>query len=335
MPAPSSRTNLVGRDRVPTSRDAGRLGRSLRRLRPYLGPLLVALVTVFVGRALYESWDEVQGYEWHFDPWYLLASTLLIGLYYLQQWGGWRLIMRSFGDPLSRTDSMYIWYTTILGRYVPGSVAMVAGRIGLCRKRGLPAATTFASIVYENVLILVTALLLSAASVPFWPAFRYDRFALLLLVLAPMGLLLLHPVVFGRLSNYLLARASRAPLGETLPYGRVLYLVPYYLMGWLLLGLGFAALAASVAQVRSDDLALLVGGYAFAWEAGFLSVVPSGIGVKEGALTAISGLAFPVPVAVALAALSRIWQTLAELAAATLAWAFARYSKPRHEPRQG
>lgn len=301
-----------------------RLGRPLRRVRPYLGPLLVALVAVFVGRALYGSWDEVRGYEWRFDPAYLLVSIVLIGLYYLQQWGGWRLVMRSFEDPLARAESMHIWYSTILGRYVPGSVAMVAGRVSLCPKRGIPASTTFASIVYENALILVAALLITAASVPFWPAFRHEGYALLVAALAPVCLALLHPAIFGRLSNYLLARIGRPPLEATLSYRRVLVLLPYYLMGWALLGLGFAALAASVAQVGPGDLALLVGGYAFAWEVGFLSLVaPSGIGVKEGTLTAVSGLAFPIPVAVALAALSRLWQTLAELTAATLAWAFA------------
>lgn len=309
-------------------RRLGGTGKLLRRGRPYLGPLLVALVAVFLGRALYGSWDEVRGYEWRFNPPYLLASVILIGLYYLQQWGGWRLIMRSFGDPLDRAESMHVWYSTILGRYVPGSVAMVAGRVSLCRKRGLPASTTFASIVYENALILATALLVTAASVPFWPPFRHGEYALFLAALAPVCLALLHPAVFGRLANYLLARTGRGPLGATLPYGRVLALIPYYLVGWVLLGLGFAALAASVAQVGPGDLALLVGGYAFAWEVGFLSlVVPSGVGVKEGVLTAISGLAFPIPVAVALAALSRLWQTLAELVAAGLAWAFARHRR--------
>lgn len=286
----------------------------------------MVLVSVFVGLALYGSWGEVRAYEWRFDPAYLAASIVLIGLYYLQQWGGWRLVMRSFGDPLDRPDSMYIWYSTILGRYVPGSVAMVAGRVSLCRRRGIPASTTFASIVYENALILITALLLTAASVPLWPAFLYEGFALFLASLAPVCLALLHPAIFGRLANYLLFRGGLGRLEATLSYGRVLALVPYYLMGWLLLGLGFAALAASVTPVGAGDLALLVGGYAFAWEVSFLSLVfPSGLGVKEGMLTAISGLAFPLPVAVALAALSRLWQTLAELTAAGLAWAFARH----------
>jgi hypothetical protein len=313
----------------------------LRKIRPYLGPLLVALVALFVGRALYVSWGELKGYEWRFDPAYLSASVVLIGLYYLQQWGGWRLIMRSFGDPLTRADSMHIWYSTILGRYVPGSVAMVAGRISLCRRRGIPASTTFASIVYENALILTTAVLITAASAPFWPAFRQGEYASFLAALAPVCLALLHPAIFGRLANRLLAKTGRYPLEATLSYRRVLALVPYYLMGWTLLGLGFAALAASVTPVRPGDIALLVGGYAFAWEVGFLSLVaPSGIGVKEGVLTAISALAFPVPVAVALAALSRLWQTLAELTAASLAWLFARHRErtskrpgPRKKPR--
>lgn len=306
------------------------LKRALRAAKPYLAPLLVALTAVFVGRALYLGWEDVRGYEWRFDASYLLASAAFIGLYYLQQWGGWRLVMLSFGDPLRRADSMHIWYSTILGRYTPGSVAMVAGRISLCRKRGIPASTTVASIVYENALVLITALLLTAASLPFWPAFRHGQYALALAALAPLCLILLHPTIFRKIANSALRRAGRGPLGATLSFGRVLALIPYYLLGWALLGLGFAALAASVAQVGAEDLTLLIGGYAFAWEVGFLSVVvPSGAGVREGMLTAITGLTFPIPVAVALAALARLWQTLAELAAAALAWAFAKASEHR------
>ncbi|WP_160309627.1 lysylphosphatidylglycerol synthase domain-containing protein [Rubrobacter aplysinae] len=311
-----------------------RFAAAFKWTRPYLGPFLVVLVAVFVGLALYGSWSEVRGYDWRFNPAYLALSGVLIGLYYLQQWGGWRLVMRSFGDPLDRADSMHIWYSTILGRYVPGSVAMVAGRISLCRRRGIPASTTFASIVYENALILITALLITVVCVPFWPAFRHTEYTLFLAALVPVCLALLHPAVFGRLANRLLLKLGRPRLEATLSYGRVLALIPYYLMGWALLGLGFAALAASVARVGAGDLALLVGGYAFAWEVGFLSVVvPSGIGVKEGMLTAISALAFPLPVAVALAALSRLWQTLAELTAAGLAWAFARRRARKANPR--
>lgn len=72
-------------------------------------------------------------------------------------------------------------------------------------------------------------------------------------------------------------------------------------------------------------LPLVVGGYAFAWEVGFLVlVVPSGLGVKELALGAVLGLVYPAPVAVALVVLARLWQTLAELALTALVWAYAK-----------
>jgi uncharacterized membrane protein YbhN (UPF0104 family) len=299
--------------------------RALRIARRFAGPVLILLVAVFLGRALYNGWTEARDYEWRFDPFYLTLSVLLIFLYYVQQWGGWRLIMRSFGDPMRRSESMVVWYSSILGRYVPGSVAMVAGRIGMCRRHGIPAATTFASLVYENALILISALLLAAASVPFWPPFPYERYAILLTILAPICLLFLHPAIFGRLANAGLRRLKREPLKATLPFGRVLLLVPYYVGGWLILGLSFCALAASIAPVSAGDLALLIGGYAFAWEVGFLALVtPSGLGVKEGVLYVILRLVFPAPISAALVVLSRLWQTLAEVACAAAVWVFAR-----------
>lgn len=300
---------------------------ALKRTRRFVGPALVALVAVFLGRALIGSWSEVNDYEWRFDPSYLALSVVLIFCYYAQQWGGWRLVMRSFGDPLARSESVAIWFASILGRYVPGSVAMVAGRVVMCKRRGIPARDTLASMVYENALILISALLVAAASVPFWPPFEYRAYALLLVLLAPLGLALLHPALFKKVSDAALLRLGREPLAKTLPFGRVLVLLLYYAGGWVLLGLAFTALASSVVPVEFAEIALFVGGYAFAWEVGFLSLVtPSGLGVKEGALFLVLALILPIPAALAIVVLSRLWQTLAEVVAAGVVWVFFKRS---------
>ncbi|MBA2692022.1 MAG: flippase-like domain-containing protein [Rubrobacter sp.] len=297
----------------------------MKTAKKILAPALIIIAAVFLARAVIGGWSEVREYEWSFDFSYLALSVVLIFAYYAQQWGGWRLVMHSFGDPLDRSDSAAIWFASILGRYVPGNVAMVAGRVGLCQRRGIPARTTLASMVYENALILIGALLVTAATVPFWPPFEYENYALLLVALAPVGLALLHPAVFGRISNVALRRMGREPLPATLPFGRVMALLVYYVGGWVLLGLAFASLAASVAPVEFAEVALLVGGYAFAWEVGFLSfVTPSGLGVKEGILFVILALVFPASVAALLTVLSRLWQTLAEVAAAGMVWGFAK-----------
>lgn len=301
------------------------MSRILKIAKKILAPALILVAAIFLARAVFGGWSELREYEWRFDFSYLALSVVLIFLYYAQQWGGWRLVMRSFSDPLDRSDSAAIWFASILGRYVPGNVAMVAGRVALCRRKGVPARTTLASMVYENALILISALLITAASVPFWPPFEYKNYALLLVVLAPVGLVLLHPAVFRKASDAILRRAGREPLAATLPFGRVAILLAYYAGGWALLGLAFAALAASVAPVEFAEVALLVGGYAFAWEVGFLSfVTPSGLGVKEGILFVILALVFPAPVAALLTVLSRLWQTLAEIIAAGAVWAFAK-----------
>ncbi len=304
---------------------SGVSGRAMGIAKKVLAPALILVAATFLGRAVFGGWSEVREYEWSFDFSYLALSVVLIFLYYAQQWGGWRLVMHSFGDPLGRSDSAAIWFASILGRYVPGNVAMVAGRVGLCQRRGIPARTTLASMVYENALILISALLITAATVPLWPPFEYKNYALILVALAPAGLALLHPAVFRKASDAILRRTGREPLSATLPFGRVMALLVYYVGGWALLGLAFAALAASVAPVEFAEVALLVGGYAFAWEVGFLSfITPSGLGVKEGILFVILALVFPAPVAALLTVLSRLWQTLAEIAAAGAVWAFAK-----------
>lgn len=310
------------------------MSRVLSRLRHLFGPLLILAAALFLGRALITGWSEVKSYDWSFNLWYLGLSVVLLLLYYAQQWGGWRLIMHSFGDPLTWLESGRIWFTSILARYIPGNVAMVAGRVGMCRQRGVPGRITFASMVYENALILISALLFAAATVPLWPPFPYDGYALALAALAPVGLALLHPSVFRRLTNFAMKKMKLEPLEDTLPFSRVLLLLLYYLMGWALLGSAFAALSASVADVGWSDVALLAGGYAFAWEVGFLALItPGGLGIRELALYAILVLIFPAPVAAALVAASRLWQTLVEVAAAGTVWGITLRTRRLPSPK--
>jgi len=295
------------------------------RARRFIGLVIIVVAAVFLIRALVEGWGRLRDYEWSFEPLFLSLSIAFILLYYAQQWGGWRLVMKSFGDPLKLSESLAIWFASILGRYAPGKVAMVAGRVGLCQRRGIPGRVTFASMVYENALILISALLFVAATVPFWPPFEYKGYALALAAFAPLGLIPLHPAIFSKISNFLLSKFKREPLEEVMPLGRVALLLVYYVGGWTLLGAGFAALSAAISGVSWGDVALLAGGYAFAWEVGFLSfITPSGLGVKEVALLAVLALVLPGAIAAALVVLSRMWQTLAEVALAALVWSFAK-----------
>ena len=83
---------------------------------------------------------------------------------------------------------------------------------------------------------------------------------------------------------------------------------------WFWYGLSVFALAAPLGIERCLRLAIATGGYGLAWSAGVLALglVPVGIGVREAILTAVLLPVLPVGAATAVAAASRVVQTLGD-----------------------
>ena len=63
------------------------------------------------------------------------------------------------------------------------------------------------------------------------------------------------------------------------------WLVAGYAVYWVVTGLAFAALVASLYPLAPSDVPVVVAAYAAAYAAGFLpSLTPAGLGVREGVL---------------------------------------------------
>ena len=68
--------------------------------------------------------------------------------------------------------TLSIWARSLLGRYVPGNVLMVLGRVVLSHERGVPRRATLAATVYEQALSLGVA---AAAGVIWLAAYAGER----------------------------------------------------------------------------------------------------------------------------------------------------------------
>jgi uncharacterized membrane protein YbhN (UPF0104 family) len=89
---------------------------------------------------------------------------------------------------------------------------------------------------------------------------------------------------------------------------------------WLLYGLQIWLLAARLGAPDGRGALLALGGFAFAWSAGFLVVfAPAGAGVREVVLVATLGTVVGVGNATAIALVSRGLMTVGDLLTAGLA----------------
>ena len=272
------------------------------------------LVLGFLGWALVDGWSTVSSYDWSLEPGILVLGILVLLVFYVTSALGYGAIIDRLhhpGPPALVTLS--IWARSLLGRYVPGNVLMVLGRVVLSHERGVPRRASLAATVYEQALSVGVA---AAGAVIFIAVYEGsgDR-RLWLLALVPLGLLLLHPRFFGPISAWLLRRAGREPLPRLLAPRPLASLLGWYAGIAALLGVGIWLLVRSAAGAEAGGPAFVGLAFLLSFAISMIAFVfPSGLGVREGAFALALAQNVPGSVAVALSVGARLVLTLVELA---------------------
>jgi uncharacterized membrane protein YbhN (UPF0104 family) len=323
-------------------------GKWLARLKPVGQWLLVALVLYFLGRVLVLHWNEVKAVEWQVELPILAGSYVLLALAWLALVANWRWIMGRMGASLGFGSSWRIWFLSNIVRYIPGNVWQFLGMVYLCRQEGIAAATTLASIVIYQVVTVASGLALAGgvylAAGHVGPAGERPSAASAVLpwqvpTWALAGLVVLMVLVcYPPLMNWLLRQGfrllRREPVQVPLTVGDVARFFAQRLGIWVLQGLAFAILVRSIYPVDLFDLPGIAASFVVSWVIGFLSLLtPSGLGVREAVQAGLLALFVPLPVAVALAILSRIWLITGEVVAAGIGLAIGRWEK--RDAKQG
>lgn len=291
--------------------------------RRRLGLAAGLLILAFLAYALLRGWNEVRGYDWDLRPAPLVAGILVLVLFYAASAAGYVLILERLHAPAAdRLVVSSIWGRSLLGRYVPGSVLMVLGRVVLSHERGVPRRATAAAMVYEWLLSVGVA---AVAAAVFIAVYGVGGMAVWFVAALPLGLLALHPRVFGPASSWALRRAGREPLARLIPPGALLWLVAWFAVVAMLLGLGMWLLVVAAAGTGAGGPLFIGAAFLTSFAISVVAViVPSGLGVREGAFALALAQNVPEGVAVALAVGSRLVLTVVELAFVAVAVVAAR-----------
>lgn len=294
--------------------EAGALAPGRSPLRRWGGIVAGALALGFLAWALADGWSAVSAYEWDLDPALLALGCVVLFAFYAASGVGYAAIvdlLHSPGPPPRAIVS--IWARSLLGRYVPGSVVMVLGRVVLAHERGVPRRASVAAITYEQLLSVGVAAAGGVAFVALYGAGGDGRAWLLALI--PLGLLALHPRVFGPASAWLLRRAGREPLPRLIAARPLAGLLGWYALTAALLGLGVWLLVRSAAGAEAGGPAFVGLAFLLSFAISMVAIIfPSGLGIREGAFALALAQNVPGGVAIALSVGGRLVLTLVELA---------------------
>lgn len=211
----------------------------------------------------------------------------------------WARLLHSTGANHSTSDLTLILCLTQPAKYLPGNVGQHIGRTAMALNRGMPFDAYFGSVIAETFLTVsagltigIICLGLSTAGYTILP--EDSR-----LVILGLGAVILGTGALGLIfSTHLTGVLGRLLALIGTPYirlripGRLASAASFaaYSLNYLLIGVGLALIALTVAPEQPPDLLLLTGAFAIAWLVGFFTPgAPAGLGVREGVMAALLG----------------------------------------------
>jgi glycosyltransferase 2 family protein len=279
------------------------------------------IVLYFLVRHFLQVWHRAQDQpvEWSFHWEFVAASFVITWAMYGALIWGWRTILEGWREWLRIVDAARIWTISNLGTFVPGGVWAIAGMAVMAQQRGISGAAATSSAIVMQLVSLATGVILAITLIgtPIlnrvlgdWGTFAGIGIAAGTLICA---IALTSPSLTRRISFMLRRPDFIRPVDPSALAGALFA----NLIAWA--GYGIALQLLALGTLRGIDLSWSVatGAFTAAYVAGYLSMLPGGLVMRETVLAVIlTSAGVPATSAVALAAASRVILTVNQVGAA-------------------
>lgn len=296
---------------------------------------IVLVVTWAVADTLLKASNQLSGYDaWSLRPLWLVAAGSLYLLGLLPAGLFWYHVLLKMGQKAGLAETLTAYYVGHLGKYVPGKAMVVIIRTGMIRGNRVNTALAAASVFYETLTMMAVGAFLSAAILAVWCRGHWLLFSAALGLMVAAGLPTIPPVF------RFLARLARVGKSDPAVREKIDALgVPTLLAGWAAMTATWLVLALSLwatleaIGVQAMELVAhfpqFLASVSLAMVAGFLSLIPGGLGVRDMILAELLVPYFdrvtcpiePAATAVLSALLLRVTWLLAELILSAILYA--------------
>ena len=294
-----------------------RAGASLqtRRARTLLLIAVVGVVLASLGWTVYSNREMLAGYDWQFDLRYLGVSFVSYSVALFLSILTWHTIVRCLAGLTDLKLNARVYLYSAIAKRLPGVVWHIASRLYLYQQEGIAKTVTSTGLVLETAMMIVAGMAVYLGSLLFGQQSLFDGASpWLWLGLAPLLVVMLQPSLLVRAVNAVLARLGRARLDIQIRRRDSLLWVGLYAANWVAGGLSLYFLTLAIHPLPAAALFDLVGILALS---GVLSLiaffVPGGWGIREVSLTLALRPYLPLPLALAVPLLFRLWLVLGEI----------------------
>jgi uncharacterized membrane protein YbhN (UPF0104 family) len=301
---------------------------------------VVVLVGLGVSGTVRGALDQLSQHEWHVRPAWLVVSGLLYVIGLVPMAWFWHCALASLGQPAPWHAVLRAYFLGHLGKYVPGKALAVVLRVAGVAPWVKSIRVALVSSLLETLTMMSVGAFLAAALSPVVLPMDSGLAALAVIVAIAVGLPTLPPVA-RRLARIGTARlkpgnepgdspSAAADTDATLRQINFRLLAKGWIAAgvcWLFLGV---SLWSTLRAIGVDDielaghLPLLVAAVALAVVAGFASMLPGGLVVRDALLMQLLAPQCGTANALVAAVLVRLVWLVSELAACVILYGGAR-----------
>ncbi len=293
-----------------------------KRIMKLIKALFLAAVAFFLVRYFVNNWQEFASVISEIDWWIFAGSMAFYFVYKLTLACLWHYItvLNECQIRLPRAVSGYLY--SILGKYIPGKVFMLAARLPAYTEQGIPIRKPTICFFIENVCTLLGAAFLFLISLFFFPNEELRQYMWLAIAFVIAFFVLINPRIINFFLRILGKWIKKDDMEIPMTYVQMIKVVLLFVANWLIVGFGFYLLSLSINPDIPLSQMMYVGGvFALSAIIGILAIfTPSGIGVREGIMILGLGLIMGDGLPEVIAIVSRLWVTAAELILIALAF---------------
>lgn len=277
-----------------------------------------------------QNGQELADADLELDVVMVAVSVAVLFVYLIGRVLAWHQITVHMGARIPLQAATASWFVSLLGKYIPGKVFLLLGRLELYSEHGQSKARTTLAFTVETVVSMLSSVYTILLALLFVEVDLVQRWRIPLIGLLIALSISLHPSIMRGLLR-LAGRLTRRQLPEvTVRYREMLLFTAVGTGVWLIFGVAFYLFINALYAVPPQYVIYLAGSISAASLLGILAVLaPAGLGVREGFLTLLLSQIMPAPVAAVVALGSRVWVTLAELVVIAVGAGMSRSARRR------
>lgn len=287
--------------------------------------LFLVLVAVFLVRYFQRNIDDIKNMDFKINWGVFALSMIFYFLYKISLASLWHYITWLNHSSIRYPEAITSYLYSILGKYIPGKVFMLAARIPGYEKEGIPMRKVTVCFFLENICTLLGAAFLFLISLFFFPNDLLKDYMWLTIGFIVIFFICINPKIINFFLRILGKLMKKDDMEIPFTYRQMIQVVLLFILNWLIVGIGFYMLVCSIYPVPVSQMLYAGGIFGLSAIIGILSIfAPSGIGVREGILVAGLILIMPSEYAVIISIISRLWATIAELILILIAYIVQR-----------